>query len=276
MTRALGALHTRMSTEFEAVESPSAFQKLAMAMWSAPSDPSIYGSMEVDATAILAWLENQDERPTMTHVVARAVALAIAAHPEVNVRVRFGARLERRLGVDVFVSVATDDGKDLSGTKIDGADRKDVPTLARELRDRSRRIRSGDDPALKKSRGAFARLPWWLLRPAVRLTDLLTNELALDLPSQGLPSDPFGSAVVTSVGMFGIETAFAPFVPLGRCPMLILVPEVRPRPWVVGDHLEVRPVLRLCATFDHRMIDGFRAGVFARTLRELLTDPDRL
>lgn len=265
-----------MTTAFEPVPSPSAFQKLAMAMWSAPRDPSIYGSMEVDATPILAWLAARPERPTVTHVVARAVALSIARHPEVNMRVRFGARLERRLGVDVFVSVATDDGRDLSGTKIEGADRKDVAELARELRDKSRSIRAGEDPALKKSRGAFARMPWWLLRPAVRLTDLLTNELAIDLPRHGLPTDPFGSAVVTSVGMFGIETAFAPFVPLGRCPMLILVPEVRPRPWVVGEHLEVRPVLRICATFDHRVIDGFRAGAFARTLRELLEDPSRL
>jgi len=262
-----------MRTTFEPVASPSAFQKLAIAMWSAPRDPSIYGSMELDATPLLGWLAGHAERPTVTHAVARAVALAIARHPEVNVRVRFGARLERRLGVDVFVSVATDDGRDLSGTKIEAAHDKTVGELARELRERSRRIRKGDDPALQKSRGAFARLPWWLVRPAVRLTDLLTNELALDLPGQGLPADPFGSAVVTSVGMFGIETAFAPFVPLGRCPMLILVPEVRPRPWVVDDHLEVRPVLRLCATFDHRMIDGFRAGVFARTLRGLLEDP---
>ncbi len=265
-----------MRTAFEPVASPSAFQKLAIAMWSAPSDPSIYGSMELDATPLLGWLAAHSERPTVTHAVARAVALAIERHPEVNVRVRFGARLERRLGVDVFVSVATDDGRDLSGTKIEAAHQKTVGELAGELRERSRRIRTGDDPALQKSRGAFARLPWWLVRPAVRLTDLLTNELALDLPGQGLPADPFGSAVVTSVGMFGIETAFAPFVPLGRCPMLILVPEVRPRPWVVEDHLEVRPVLRLCATFDHRMIDGFRAGVFARTLRGLLEDPSRL
>src|SRR4030095_9471834 len=115
----------------------------------------------------------------------------------------------------------------------------------------------------------FARLPWWLLRPAVRLTDLLTNELALDLPSQGLPRDPFGSAVVTSVGMFGIDTAFAPFVPLARCPMLLRVPEVRERRWVERGEVVARPVLRLCATFDHRVVDGFAAGALARTLREL-------
>ncbi len=91
-----------------------------------------------------------------------------------------------------------------------------------------------------------------------------------------MPTDPFGSAIVTSVGMFGIDSAFAPFVPLARCPMLILVPEIRPRPWAVGDRVEVRPVLRLCATFDHRIIDGAAAGRFAARLSQYFADPSQL
>jgi pyruvate dehydrogenase E2 component (dihydrolipoamide acetyltransferase) len=100
---------------------------------------------------------------------------------------------------------------------------------------------------------------------------VLVNELHVELP--GMPGDPFGSAIITSVGMFGIDSAFAPFVPLARCPMLILVPEVRPRPWAVGESAVVRPVLRLCATFDHRIIDGAAAGRFAARLTELFASP---
>jgi pyruvate/2-oxoglutarate dehydrogenase complex dihydrolipoamide acyltransferase (E2) component len=48
---------------------------------------------------------------------------------------------------------------------------------------------------------------------------------------------------------------------------------VRPRPWAVGDRVEVRPVLRLCATFDHRLIDGAAAGRFAARLGELFAAP---
>ena len=122
----------------------------------------------------------------------------------------------------------------------------------------------------------FRQVPWWLARAVTRLSDVLVNELHVDLPAQGMPSDPFGSAIVTSVGMFGIDAAFAPFVPLARCPMLFLVPEVRPRPWAVGDRVEVRPVLRICATFDHRIIDGAAAGRFAARLTGLFAEPERL
>jgi pyruvate/2-oxoglutarate dehydrogenase complex dihydrolipoamide acyltransferase (E2) component len=45
---------------------------------------------------------------------------------------------------------------------------------------------------------------------------------------------------------------------------------------VVGDRVEVRPVLRLCATFDHRIIDGAAAGRFAARLTQLFASPDQL
>jgi pyruvate/2-oxoglutarate dehydrogenase complex dihydrolipoamide acyltransferase (E2) component len=263
-------------SRFVPIEDATTFRRMAAAMWRAPSDPSIHGSMDVDATAALAFLaEHTGEiKLTITHLVARAVALALRDQPELNAKVRFWGRLERRATIDVFVTVLA--GGDLGGARIEAADRKPLVELAREIRDRAGRIRRGDDASFRKSRGAFGRLPWWLARPATWLSDVLVNELHVDLPRHGMPSDPFGSAIVTSVGMFGIDSAFAPFVPLARCPLLILVPEVRPRPWAVGDRVEVRPVLRLCATFDHRIIDGAAAGRFAARLAELFADPAQL
>jgi pyruvate dehydrogenase E2 component (dihydrolipoamide acetyltransferase) len=263
-------------SQFTPVEEVSSFRRMAAGMWRAPSDPSIYGSMDVDATAALAFLRDQPGKLTVTHLVARAVALALRDQPELNAKVRFWGRLEQRHTIDVFVTVATEGNKDLSGARIDRADEKSLAEIARELRDRVGKIRRGDEPSYKKSKSAFKQMPWWLSRPTTWITDMLVNELHVDLSKQGLPPDAFGSAIVTSVGMFGIDSAFAPFVPLARCPMLILVPEVRPRPWAVGDRVEVRPVLRLCATFDHRIIDGAAAGRFASRLTALFERPAQL
>ncbi|MBA3500123.1 MAG: 2-oxo acid dehydrogenase subunit E2 [Myxococcota bacterium] len=263
-------------SQFTPVEDASSFRRMAAAMWRSPSDPSIYGSMDVDATAALAFMAAQPTKITITHLVARAVALAMRAQPELNAKVRFWGRLEQRKTIDVFVTVATEGNRDLSGARIDRADEKSLAELAAAIADRAGRIRKGQDASYKKSRSVFTQLPWWLARPATQLSDLLVNELHVDLGKHGMPSDPFGSAIVTSVGMFGIDSAFAPFVPLARCPMLILVPEIRPRPWAVGDRAVVRPVLRLCATFDHRIIDGAAAGRFAARLTQLFAQPDAL
>jgi len=265
-------------TRFEQMEHVSSFRRMAAAMWKSPSDPSIYGQMDVDATAALAFLAARRAEPkiTITHLVARAVALALRDQPELNGKVRFWGRLEQRATIDVFVTVATEGNRDLSGVRIDRADEKPLEQLAREVGDRAGKIRRGDDAAYQQSKRALKQLPWWLARPATWLSDVLVNELHVDLSAQGMPADPFGSAIVTSVGMFGIDSAFAPFVPLARCPMLILVPEVRPRPWAIDGRVEVRPVLRLCATFDHRLIDGAAAGRFAARLTELFAAPELL
>jgi len=263
-------------TQFTPIEDASSFRRMAAAMWRSPRDPSIYGSMDVDATAALGFLRDHGSgvKLTVTHLVARAVALALRDQPEINTKVRFWGRLEKRATVDIFVTVAT--GRDLSGARIERADEKSLVELAREVASRAGNIRDGSDASYAKSRTRLKQLPWWLARPATWLSDVLVNELHVDLTSQGMPRDPFGSAIVTSVGMFGIDAAFAPFVPLARCPMLILVPEIRPRPWAIGDRVEVRPVLRLCATFDHRLIDGAAAGRFAARLTQLFATPDRL
>jgi pyruvate dehydrogenase E2 component (dihydrolipoamide acetyltransferase) len=259
-------------TRFTPVENPSSFRRMAAGMWRSPRDPSIYGQMDVDATPSLAFLAEQPGKVTVTHLVARAVALALRDQPELNAKVRFWGRLERRETIDLFVTVAT--GGDLSGARIDRADGKSLAELAREVSDRAGKIRKGNDRDHARTRGAMKALPWWLARPATWASDMLVNELHVELP--GMPGDPFGSAIITSVGMFGIDAAFAPFVPLARCPMLILVPEVRPRPWAIGDTACVRPVLRLCATFDHRIIDGAAAGRFAARLTELFASPHLL
>jgi pyruvate dehydrogenase E2 component (dihydrolipoamide acetyltransferase) len=269
-----------MTTHFTPMEEVSSFRRMAAGMWGKPSDPSIYGSMDIDATAALAFLAEHQAKTgvklTVTHLVARAVALALRDQPEINAKVRFWGRLEQRSTIDIFLTVSTGEGRDLSGARIERADTRSLVEIANEIASRAKTIRTGEDKSFEKSRKLLKSTPWWLARPATWLSDFLVNELHVDLPSQGLPLDAFGSALITSVGMFGIDTAFAPFVPLARCPILILVTEVRPRPWVNGDKVEVRPVLRLCATFDHRIVDGVAAGKLARRLHQLFAAPAQL
>lgn len=264
---------------FVPLESPSTFRRIAAAMWDRPRDPTIYGYVDIDVTATLGFIDRfraaTGLRLTMTGVVSAAVARAFAAHPELNARVRFGGRLERRTAVDLVVSVATGGGGDLSAARIDSADRLDLAGMTRALGAAVERTRAGDGRSYERSRALVRRLPWWAVRPALRLSDLAGNELGLDLPSLGMPRDPFGTAVITNVGMFGIDTAFAPFIPMSRCPLLLLITEVKERPWAAGGRVEARPVLRLCASFDHRIVDGYQAGLLARAITEAVTNPGR-
>lgn len=266
-----------MGPKFIPEEEASAFRRIAASVWSAPNDPTIHGSMDIDVTEALSYIQAlrklENTKVTITHLVARALALGLAKHPDFNARVRFWGKIERRTTVDLSLQVAAEGGKDLSSARIERANELSVSGIAKALQQAAHKIRTGTDDSYGQSRTMFKKMPWWLIRPALRASSALMNDLNVHLPKMGLPADPFGSAMVTNVGVFGIDTAFAPFTPFARCPILLLVPEVRDRPWVHNGEVVPRPVLRLCATFDHRIIDGFHAGVLAKEVGDYLKAP---
>jgi pyruvate/2-oxoglutarate dehydrogenase complex dihydrolipoamide acyltransferase (E2) component len=266
-----------MASNFVKLEKQTAFRRMAAAMWVSPNDSQIYGNAEIEMTAALHYLRtfSGDAKPTVTHLIAKALAVAIAKHPEINARVRFWGKLERRKTVDLFLQVTSDDGRDLSGHRIASADQVSLADLAKDLKQAAQRIRKNEDPKFKKSKGMLSKLPWWFLRTFLKIGALLTNELNLDLSGSGMPRDPFGSAMVTSLGMFGVDEAYAPLTPIAKCMMILLVPAVREKAVVENGQVVVRPMLKLCATFDHRVVDGVSAAKLCITLRELLAEPQK-
>lgn len=254
------------------------WRKIAAATWGHPNDPQIYGDLDIDATNLLAFIdearEASGERVTVTHIVGKAVAYALREHPQLNVRMYRGHFIQRET-VDIFFIVSADAGSELSGVKVERTDEKPVVEIARELSGRAKTIRSGDDPEFGKTKSMLARPPVWALGTMLRLAAWLTTDLDRNMPKQGLPRQPFGSAMITSVGMFGIQRGYAPLSPYYRIPFLVLVGEVSKKPVVIDDEIVARPMLTITATMDHRYVDGFHASRLAKSVREYLEDPKR-
>ena len=71
------------------------------------------------------------------------------------------------------------------------------------------------------------RLPSMVLGSAMRASAALMYDLDFDLGALGVPYDPFGSVIVTNVGVLGIDQGFAPLIPSGRTAALLTVGRVR-------------------------------------------------
>jgi pyruvate dehydrogenase E2 component (dihydrolipoamide acetyltransferase) len=252
------------------------WRKVAGAIWSDPTDPQIYGDIEIDAGALLEFVEREREQAgthvTVTHIVGKAVAHALSEHPELNTY-RSRSRFVPHDSVDIFFVVAVEGGKDLSGVKVRAADSKSVSEIALELEERVKRIRSGDDADYGQTKQLVDRSPTWLLRLGLRVADWMTGDRRIDLRRFGLPREFFGSAIVTSVGMFGVQRAYGPLSPYYRIPFLALVGEVTKKPVVVDDEIVIRPILTISATMDHRYLDGAHAAKLARSVRAYLAEP---
>ncbi len=253
------------------------WRKIAASTWDAPSDPQIYGDLEVDVGPATRFIEEARAATgvplTLTHLVGKALAHAFAQNPDLNGRLYRGRHVPRET-IDIFFIVSAEDGRELSGVKVERADHKPVLAIAEELRARTARIHAGDDAEFGRTKTMLAAIPPWLLSGILRLSAWLTADRDLDLSAIGLPRQAFGSAMVSSVGMFGIGHAYAPLSPYYRIPLLVLVGEATKRPVVVeGDHVEARAMVTLSATIDHRYLDGFHAARLSRSVREYFADP---
>jgi hypothetical protein len=82
-----------------------------------------------------------------------------------------------------------------------------------------------------------------------------------------------GTALVTSVGMFGMGGGWAVgIVPLHT--LALTVGGIAVRPGLVDGRFEPREVLSLTVSFDHDIVDGAPAARFAKRLRELVEGAD--
>jgi pyruvate dehydrogenase E2 component (dihydrolipoamide acetyltransferase) len=251
------------------------WRKVAAAAWDLPSDPQIYGDLEIDATELLAFIEEvraaTGVHVTVTHAVGKALAYALGENPDLNVSLYRG-RFRPRESVDIFFVASVAGGREVSGVKIVAADGKSVVEIAQELGRRVERIRAGQ-AEIGQSRNVLDATPFWLFRPLLKLVTWMTADKNRNLTRLGLPRNAFGSAMVTSVGMFGVQKAYGPLAPLYRIPFLALVSEVTQKPVVRDGEIVARPMLTVTATMDHRYLDGSHAVKLARSVRAYLEDP---
>jgi hypothetical protein len=230
----------------------SSWRKIALGSWHAGGDPSVYGVIELDATRILARQKKRagadasKKPPTLTAIVARAAALTLAKHPEINGLIRWG-RIYNRKTVTLFLQTAVDDsGKDLSGVSIFEAERKSLDAIVEELAKKARAIREDKDPSFRQAKSTFSLIPPFLTRYVLNTMSFLLYTLNLDLRWIGLPKDPFGSVMITSIGSLGLDEAFAPLVAYSRVPLLLAIGAVRDRPTVIDGKLAVAPLFKMC------------------------------
>ncbi|MDV8008574.1 dihydrolipoamide acetyltransferase family protein [Rhodococcus sp. IEGM 1318] len=83
-----------------------------------------------------------------------------------------------------------------------------------------------------------------------------------------------GTVTITNVGVFGVDGGI-PLLNPGEAVILCLG-AVSERPWVIERNIEVRSVVTLTLTFDHRVLSGEQAARFLSFVAEMLANPDLL
>ena len=83
-----------------------------------------------------------------------------------------------------------------------------------------------------------------------------------------------GTFSITNGGVFGSLMS----TPILNSPQsgILGMHKIQPRPMAIGDKIEIRPMMYLALSYDHRLVDGREAVTFLVRVKENLEDPQRL
>ncbi|MGE5542708.1 MAG: dihydrolipoamide acetyltransferase family protein [Bacillota bacterium] len=199
--------------------------------------PHFYISMDVDATALLAFRERaleevprgeagQAVRPSINDVLVKAVATALAEHRYANASAADDGVIVHQ-EINIGVAVATDQG--LVVPVVHDADKKTLFEIARETRELAGRAREGRLEPQDVSGGTFT---------------------------------------VSNLGMFGVDELCAIINPPQAA--ILGVGAVRELPVVRGGAVVPGMVMRLTLSADHRVLDGASAARFLGGVKETI------
>ena len=206
--------------------------------------PQFNVAVDADMSRALAIVEDlkagaakDQPRVTLTVLLIRACAWALARHPEANSAfvdgqsLRDGSQIAEWDEVNVGVATAIDTG--LIVPVVRNADRLGMRAIAAQLADLATRAREG----------------------RLKLEDL-----------QG------GTFTLSNLGMFGIDHFTAILNPPQAA--ILAVGRTAKRAIVLDDdRIEVRPIATLTLTADHRVLDGASAARFLATIQRALEHP---
>ena len=80
-----------------------------------------------------------------------------------------------------------------------------------------------------------------------------------------------GTFTISNLGMFGIDSFTAILNPPESC--ILAVGRMADKVVAEKGQIVIRPMMNLCLTYDHQIIDGADAARFLKTIRDLLENP---
>jgi pyruvate dehydrogenase E2 component (dihydrolipoamide acetyltransferase) len=251
----------------------------AAAIYTAPSDSRVYGSLDIDVTDAKRFMDakrNAGVKITMVHLTTAVIARAIAFDvPELNCFIRRGSVVGRRR-LNVMVPVMLDSHSGVTSVLVKDAHARPVSELAMDIRELAKKSRSGSESKASKNKYLLNSIPWPLRRFVFKFLKWLSVDLGVELRPLGLSSDSFGSFIVSDIGSFGLTTGMAALFPAAKIPAVVIMGKMEEKPVVQDGEIVIRTILPLTGTFDHRIVDGMQIGKLGRAVHRNFARPEWL
>lgn len=240
----------------------------------------VYFDHEIDATALLAYLEAHGPALgcTISHITVAATAAGIHKHQRLN-RFVAGQRVYQRRGVWVSFSMKRkklNAQAKIATIKLEVPGEMTLAGLCERVNAKINRERSDEETYLDKELSLFLRLPHFILKRAAKVLFWANNHNLL--PGSFIREDAmFTSIFVANLGSLKMNPGYHHLYEWGNCPLFMMVGQIVQREITLPDGTRaVRPVLPMRFSYDERVEDGLSAGRGLKDMVSLLEDPEAM
>lgn len=252
-------------------------------------EPYVMTTVDFRWERALAWIDTQNAREgvrvTTQHVFTSAVGRLFREFPEINARI-FDNVIHTLPTVDIVMPVnllGSGVDRELSMVVIRNVDRLNPRQVAERLRPQVQQEREGktDNAFLRTMLRFGSRSPGVLRFALSQVATLAHDRRGAALLSRSLPMSTLitnvGAALAEAPGLRFRAVAFSPPSKLIHVGSVFGVGPLERAAVVEGkgadERIVVGTVLPVGFMFDHRLVDGVKAGRILTRLNELVQDP---
>ena len=261
-----------------------------LATASAHCDPTMIWGTSIQTEALSQFVADQKRETgafiSTAHVLIRAVVEAMYRHPKVNRRV-VGQRIYPYNGIHITMPMLETRTGEVNVIYLRNAERMSLVEISRYLMGKARdvAVRAATEANLQKNGSSvenrrYRGHKWfrsqWVYRMA-KVGFFLTNRFRL--PTTTLEEINGSGAFVNHLGFANAPPmiSFKPSsLPTNSYGVSVTLGPAEMRPVAEGDSIVIRSVAPLFVRLDHRLVNGYQAGEFVRTLRAALLNPGGL
>ena len=240
----------------------NSWRKTAIAIFEKPVDGKLSGFWDFDmievSKALKEWNE-QGNRVTIMHFFMAVMSRILAYHvPELNAYCQWGS-VKQRENVTVSATVSIG-GQEISMVKIEQAHLKSILEISKETNDVVTQRREGRDDKALSRRDPLAQIPWPFRTWLFRFMRWFVYEWGGSIPGSGFSKDMFGSTLVTNIGSIGLHYGVPALQPASNLSAVFAIGRIHDSVKVIDGEMQVRSIMPLSVTFDHRIVDGAHVG----------------
>ena len=165
---------------------------------------------------------------------------------------------------------------EMSSVRVENADTLTLRELAGVLSAGIQDTRAGAEDRTMRMKKTLGRIPWPFRGWLFRTIKFLTVQAGISIPAIGLSANNFGSFMMTNIGSIGLDSGYPALFPVSNVAFVFVMGGIRKKPWAINDHVEIRRIMTLSSTMDHRIVDAIHGGKMFRFIKEVARNPEQL